>query len=46
MRERQMLECIQDIADMEYHETGDKWWLKIAIEAAKKEKGGKNAFWL
>lgn len=36
MRERQALECIQDIADMYYHKTGDKWYLRLAIETAKK----------
>lgn len=36
MKERQALECIGDIADMEYHKTGDKWYLALAIEVAKK----------
>ena len=36
MRERQVLECIQDIADSWYHKTGDKWYLHLAIEVAKK----------
>lgn len=36
MREKQVLECIQDIADSWYHKTGDKWYLKLAIEVAKK----------
>lgn len=36
MRERQMLECILDIADMEYHNTGDKWWLELGLDVATK----------
>lgn len=41
MKERQALECIGDIADMEYHKTGDKWYLSLAIEVARKVKGTK-----
>ena len=37
MKERQVLECIEDIADMQYHETGDKWWLKLGLDVAKKK---------
>lgn len=38
MTERQALECIQDIADSWYHRTGDKWWLQLAIDTARKLK--------
>lgn len=36
MRERMILECIQDIADSWYHKTGDKWYLMLGLEATKK----------
>ena len=36
MREKQVLELIQDVADQWYHKTGDKWYLSLAIETAKK----------
>lgn len=36
MRERQTLELIEDIADMQYHKTGDKWWLNLGVTVAKK----------
>ena len=36
MREKQVLELIQDVADQWYHKTGDKWYLNLAIETAKK----------
>ena len=36
MSEIQTLECMLDIADMQYHNTGDKWWLFIGVEIAKK----------
>ena len=36
MKERAILECIRDMADMMYHRTGDKWYLMLGIETAKK----------
>lgn len=36
MSEMQILNCMLDIADMQYHNTGDKWWLYIGIEIAKR----------
>lgn len=36
MRERAVLECIQDIADSWYHRTGDKWYLALGFETTKK----------
>lgn len=36
MTERQTLECMLDIADSQYHNTGDKWWLQIGVEIARK----------
>jgi len=36
MRERMILECIQDIADSWYHKTGDKWYLLLGLEVTKK----------
>lgn len=36
MKERAILECIQDMADMLYHRTGDKWYLILGVETAKK----------
>lgn len=31
-----------DVADMEYHNTGDKWWLNMGVEIAKKAGRRKN----
>ena len=42
MTEIQMLDCMLDIADMQYHKTGDKWWLGIGIEIATKMGRKKN----
>lgn len=36
MTELQVLKCMLDVADMEYHNTGDKWWLEIGVAIAKK----------
>ena len=36
MREKAVLECIQDIADMWYHKTGDKWYLALGLDVTKK----------
>ena len=36
MTELQALECMLDVADMHYHQTGDKWWLNMGVEIAKK----------
>lgn len=36
MSEYQILKCMLDVADMNYHNTGDKWWLNIGIEIAKR----------
>lgn len=36
MKELTSLECIADIADMQYHKTGDKWWLALGLEVSKK----------
>ena len=36
MRERAVLECIQDMSDMMYHRTGDKWYLALGFETTKK----------
>lgn len=44
MKERFILECIRDMADMEYNKTKDEWWLKLAITIARKEKGENNVF--
>ena len=41
MTELQVLDCMLDVADMEYHNTGDKWWLSIGVEIAKK-RGRRN----
>lgn len=43
MKERQILECIRDMADMEYNRTKDTWWLELAIIVDRKEKGKGNA---
>lgn len=44
MRERQLLQCIQDVAIMQYYKTGDKWWGELAAAAEEKEKEG-NKWW-
>lgn len=36
MKEKAVLECIQDIADSWYHRTGDKWYLALGFETARK----------
>lgn len=36
MKERQILECIEDTAEMEYHRTGDRWWLNLQVEVVRK----------
>ena len=36
MTERQTLELLLDVADAQYHNTGDKWWLNLGLEVAKK----------
>ena len=36
MRERQVIECIEKISETYYHNTKDKWWLKLAIYAEKR----------
>ena len=41
MRERQILESMLDMADLLYHKTGDKWWLHIGVEVAKKLNSGR-----
>ena len=38
MRERYILECIRDMADMEFEKTKDEWWLRLAIAVEKKER--------
>ena len=42
MSERMALECMLDIADMQYHNTGDKWWLSLGLEIATKLKRRKH----
>lgn len=42
MRERQLLECLLDICDMQYQRTGDKWYLRACIETAKKIRNDEN----
>lgn len=37
IKERSALECIEDIADAQYRRTGDKWWLRLCIDVAKKQ---------
>lgn len=36
MSEYQILECMLDMADMQYRKTGDKWWLSLGVEVAEK----------
>ena len=36
MTEKQILRLLLDVADMQYHNTGDKWWLNFGVEVAKK----------
>lgn len=36
MTETQVLRCMLEVADMEYHNTGDKWWLNAGVEISKK----------
>lgn len=38
MRERQLLQCLEDVANMQYHKTKDKWWKKLAEMVNKKKK--------
>lgn len=38
MRERQVLECIEQIAKTWYSKTGDKWWKKLAETVAEKKE--------
>lgn len=38
MRERQVLECLEDVAEMWYHKTGDKWWRKLGEIVTEKKK--------
>ena len=38
MTEVQLLDCMLDIADMQYHNTGDKWWLNLGVEIATKRR--------
>lgn len=42
MKERQILDCIRAMADMEYNKTKDKWWLELAITVDRKERGKKD----
>lgn len=43
MTEYQILRCMLDVADMLYHNTGDKWWLEIGIEISRRLNRSKNA---
>ena len=36
MTERQILELLLDLSDAQYHKSGDKWWLNLGVEVAKK----------
>lgn len=36
MTEQQALRAIENISEMYYHKTKDKWWLKLAIYAEKR----------
>ena len=36
MTERQILELLLNIADAQYHNTGDKWWLNMGVEVSEK----------
>ena len=44
MRERQVLEAIEEISVNWYKKTGDKWWKKLADMVAEKRKEVK--WWL
>lgn len=36
MTERQVLECIMQVAAKEYHNTNDEWWFDLGVMVAKK----------
>ena len=36
VKERNLIECIESVAIMQYRKTHDKWWLKVAVAATKK----------
>lgn len=36
MKEQHILESMLDVADMQYHNTGDKWWLRTYMRIGKK----------
>ena len=36
MTEKQIIRAMENIAEMYYHKTKDKWWLKLAIYTEKR----------
>lgn len=44
MRERQVLECLEEVANSWHKKTDDKWWKKLADMVAEKRKEVK--WWL
>lgn len=36
MTERQTINAIEKVAEMYYHKTKDKWWLKLAVYTEKR----------
>lgn len=36
MTERQVLECMMQVAAKEYNNTGDEWWFDLGVIIAKK----------
>lgn len=36
MTERQVLECMMQVAAKEYNNTGDEWWFELGVTIARK----------